>query len=302
MTENELPAGISESDYTFESGDLNVNGTLTMPAVQNDNPVVLIVAGSGPTDRNGNQAAGLHTDTYKLLAWELATAGYASLRYDKRGLSPEHSFEFSEVVLGDYVSDAANGANALLAEQDFNEVVLLGHSEGGIIVSAAAGDVSGLAGVVLMATPGRDLVELIREQVGRQVDAETLAEFNQQFDNYLAGREYTAPAGLEVLLAPVNQRFTASLLNYNPAELVREIAVPVLILQGTDDPQVAVRDAEALVAALPTAVSLVVDGTGHLFKQRESGVGVAVEYTDPLLPLNRQTVDALSEWLDRLES
>ena len=302
MPENERPSGVSESEYSFSSGDLTIHGTLTTPEAGAGDQAVLIVAGSGPTDRDGNQATGLRTDVYKLLAWELASHGFASLRYDKRGLSPDHDFAFNEVVLGDYISDAANGANALLAERGFNEVILLGHSEGGIIVTAAADEVPHLAGVILMATPGRDLVELIREQVARQVDAETMADFNQQFDSYLAGRDYTAPQGLEVLLAPVNQRFTASLVDYNPAELAAELEGPVLILQGTEDPQVSVRDAELLSAALPSATVVITEGTGHLFKQGDPELGIAVEYTDPLLPLHSETVDAIGVWLNRLTS
>src|SRR5262249_19557543 len=118
-----------------------ISGTLVMPAATGKVPVVLIIAGSGPTDRNGNSPAlPGRNNSYKMLAEALAADGVASVRYDKRGIAESKAAAAREADLRFemYVDDAAAWVNQLRADPRFSRVIVAGHSEGSLIGMLAA--------------------------------------------------------------------------------------------------------------------------------------------------------------------
>src|SRR6266566_7122156 len=126
------PAVAVESPYTIHSGALELGGTLTLPRGATGRvPVVVIIAGSGPTDRNGNSLMGIRPNSYAQLAWRLAERGIATLRYDKRGMpGSKGTFDMTKMTLEDFAADARAAAESLARDPRFSPVVLLGHSEG----------------------------------------------------------------------------------------------------------------------------------------------------------------------------
>jgi pimeloyl-ACP methyl ester carboxylesterase len=143
-----------------------LHGTFARPANGTERgPAVLILAGSGPTDRNGNGPQ-LSTDTYRKLAEGLAAAGIRSLRYDKRGIGESRAMVTREDDLSfdDFVLDAVIAARDLSQRPGVSAVVLAGHSEGAILALAAAPRTDA-RGIVLLCAPGRDLIEIIRAQL-----------------------------------------------------------------------------------------------------------------------------------------
>src|SRR5712671_775157 len=106
------PKTVVETPFTIQSGTLSLPGTLTLPAnYTHPIPVALIVAGSGPTDRNGNSGGALraqnNSNLYAILAWQLASAGIASVRYDKRVLGENlQKVDIPSTTIDDFIADA----------------------------------------------------------------------------------------------------------------------------------------------------------------------------------------------------
>lgn len=296
------PAGVTERAFTFTSGSLELSGTLTLPDGVERPPVTVIVAGSGPTDRNGNQGRALRTNTYALLAWGLAQQGVASLRYDKRVLpATKGSISLPDMTFDDFVTDVEAAANAVRAE--FPRVFVLGHSEGGSLAIRAASRGLAVDGLVLVATPGRGMRDILHEQLSRQLDAATLVQFDSALARYLRGEEPgDLPPALRVLVMPVNRRFMQGWASLDPARELSAVSAPVLIVQGDKDIQVRVRDAEALKGAKPEAQLFLVPGASHTLKAAsDTLIGMQLgSYTNPALPLVEGIVDSIAGFVKRV--
>lgn len=293
------PAGVTEQAFTFASGSLELAGTLTLPDGVTRPPIAIIVAGSGPTDRNGNQGRALKTNTYAQLAWGLAQEGVASLRYDKRVLpATKGQIDLPAITFDDFVTDVAAAANAVRA--DYATVFVLGHSEGGSLAIRAAARGLATDGLVLVSTPGRDMATLLHEQLSRQLDAAMLVQFDSALARYLRGEEPgDLPAGLRALVLPVNRRFMQGWASLDPAAELATLDAPVLIVQGDKDIQIRVRDADALRAARPDARLFVVPGASHTLKATTDTILGAqlATYTDPTLPLVAGVVDSIAAFV-----
>jgi hypothetical protein len=297
------PASVAESTYTFRSGAITLEGTLARPRAGGRVPVAVIVAGSGPTDRNGN-AAGLRSNAYAQLAWRLAERGVASLRYDKRVLpSARGAFDPSALTFDDLAADLAAAARSLQGDQRFAEVVIIGHSEGGALAIRAVKNGLEVSGLALVSTAGRTLTAILHEQLGRQVDPATLARFDTAMTRYLAGEDPgEVPAPLMPLFLPANRRYTQTVAEFDPVAELAATTLPVLILQGAADIQVRVADAEALQRARSDALLAVLPATNHVLKV-VTDTTIAAQlpaYQDPTIPIVPRLIDELVSWISVL--
>lgn len=176
---------VRQSELSFSSGNLTLQGTLALPSGAGPWPAAVIIAGSGPTDRDGNTMMG-KTGTYAMVAAALAERGIASFRYDKRGLpSSKGSFDAASVTVHDFAADAAAAAQMLDARSDIGPVVFIGHSEGGLLALLAAQKKAPVAGLVLVAAAGRDASTILREQLSRQLPPPLLAQFDNAWAGYI---------------------------------------------------------------------------------------------------------------------
>ena len=295
------PASIHEEPYLIEGGGARLVGTLALPAAPGPVPVVLIVAGSGPVDRNGNALPSLHSNFYAQLAWRLAQRGIASLRYDKRGIGGSASgVDPAMSSFDDFAEDALAAARSLAGDERFGPIVIAGHSEGGWLAIRAALRGAPVQGVALLAAAGRPFLTLLRAQLAQQLDSAGMAQFDAAMSRYLKGElPVGLPPYLQPLFAPVNQRFTASVVAYDALAELRRLDAPVLIVQGDKDVQVSVQDAEALAAAKPGARIVLIPDANHLFKATDRADRAAQLrlYTDPTVPVMPELVDALVEWI-----
>lgn len=293
--------GFHETEMTFSSGAFTLHGTVTLPEGNGPWPGVVIIAGSGPTDRNGNSAVGLATDMFRQLAQGLAQVGIASFRYDKRGLpTAEGPFDMATATIQDYANDAREAVRAMDARPDIGRVHLLGHSEGGMLALLAMRDGAPALTVILASTPGRDLTTIIREQLSRQVPAPMLAQFDTAWAAHLRGDTgISYPPALAPLFIPAQQRFVRSLAEVRTTGLVAGIEQPVLIIQGTTDVQVTEEDARALAAANPLARLELLPGVNHVLKASDGTTALAQTptYTNPSLPLAPGVVGLVAGWV-----
>ena len=296
------PAGVTERELVFTSGALQLAGTLTLPAGVERPPIAVIVAGSGPTDRNGNQGPGLRTNTYALLAWGLARAGIGSLRYDKRVLpATKGQVILPEMTFDDFANDVAAAVAAVRG--DYPKVFVIGHSEGGSLGIRAATRGVTVDGLVLVSTPGRAMTAILHEQLSRQLDAATLAQFDSALARYLRGEEPgDLPPALRALVAPVNRRFMQGWATLDPTAELAAARLPVLIVQGDMDIQIRVTDAQALKAARADAQLFIVPGASHTLKAAaDTLMGTQIPtYINPALPLVPGVVDTIAVFIRRV--
>jgi pimeloyl-ACP methyl ester carboxylesterase len=298
------PGAALESAYTFRSGGLELGGTLTTPrGVTKSVPVVVIIAGSGPTDRNGNSLMGIRPNSYAQLAWRLAERGIASLRYDKRGLpGTKGTFDITTMTMADFAADARVAAESLSRDRRFSRVVFVGHSEGASLALMAARDGAPVTDVVHVSGLGRGTGEVLREQLSRQFDSATLVRYDTAMKRYLADEPAAVPSGLEMLFVPVNRTYMRSMMAFDPSAAIRAVRQPVLIVQGATDLQASLADAERLHAARPDAKLVVIPEVNHVLKHDTNttiAAQMATTYKDPTLPIAPAVVAAIADWILR---
>jgi pimeloyl-ACP methyl ester carboxylesterase len=293
---------VTSQPITLETGTGDLAGTLALPAGARPHPVVLIIAGSGPTDRDGNSpvpvAAGktLHPDSYMLLATALANEGIASVRYDKRGIAASAAamggMKESDYRFDNGIADAVAWIAMLRADPRFSAIVIVGHSEGSLIGMIAA-QRARVDGFVSLDGAGRPAADVIRQQlVERGVP---LAMFGPVLDSLSAGRMVdSVPAGLAALFRPSVQPYLMSWFRYDPAAELKKLPYPTLVIQGSHDVQVSAQDAARLAAA-PRAKLLTVDGMTHVLKigPADAAAQVSTVYSDPTIPIAPQLVSAV---------
>jgi uncharacterized protein len=270
-------------------------------------PVVLIVPGSGPTDRDGDNPGGVGAATYRLLADALAERGVATVRIDKRGVGGSRAAiaDPDAVTIADYAADVHAWARAIRARTGAPCVWVLGHSEGGLVALAAAQAPDDLCGLVLVAAPGRPFGALIREQLARDpANARFVPPAEAALRALEAGGSVDVaalPAPLLPLFAAPVQGFLRDLLRYRPAALAAATRLPILIVQGGRDLQVGMADARALAAARPDATLLLVPEANHVLKAVPADDLAAnfAAYRDPSRPLVAAIPDAIAAFVRR---
>jgi len=301
------PVVAVESPYTIKSGALELGGTLVIPRGATGRvPVVVIIAGSGPTDRNGNSLMGIRPNSYAQLAWQLAGRGIATLRYDKRAMpGTKGTFDLTKMTLDDFAADARAAAESLAHDSRFSKVVLLGHSEGSALALIAARQGAPVAGVISVSGLGRPLGVVMREQLARQFDSATLVRYDTAMAQYLRGEQpKDVPPQLGPLFVPINLSFMRSLTSFDPPAAIRAVHQPVLIVQGGRDLQVTVADAERLHTAKPDAQLVVVPLANHVLKQATDTTlaGQMPTYQNPTVPIMPDVANAIADWILRLRS
>ncbi len=296
-------AAASVSDtLSLDTPTGHIAGTLVVPASSTPVPLAVIIAGSGPTDRDGNSPLlPGQNNSLRLLAEGLRDRGIASLRYDKRGIGASAKALASEATLrfDAYADDAAAWVRLLRADRRFSTITVVGHSEGSLLgilaTQRAAAD-----GFVSIAGAGRTAAAILREQLAPKLPPDLLAFSNRALDSLVAGRTVDAvPPVLNTLFRPSVQPYLISWVSLDPAALLSKLTVPVLIAQGTADLQVSTRDAELLAAAQPKAKLVIVNGMNHVFKTPAAGDVAAnqASYSDPTLPVAPQLIESIATFI-----
>jgi uncharacterized protein len=307
------PAPMIEEAVKLETPTGNLYGTLLFQLSKRKMPVVLIIAGSGPTDRNGNSPLLKGSnDSLKLLAEGLASHGIASLRYDKRGIGEsgremllaakntkkiprEEDFHFDA-----FIDDAVLFGQKLRNDKRFSSVTIAGHSEGSLIGMVAARKMRA-DGFVSLAGAGRPAQQILLEQLKLQLPAELLKQTEEILNLLAAGQRVSSvPNALNMLFRPGIQPYMISWLRYNPAKEIATLTIPALVVQGTTDTQVSVEDAKRLAAAKSTAKLRIIEGMNHILKQvSKDGEKQLASYSDPTLPLMPSLINEISGFVNR---
>ena len=289
-------------DCSISIQDGTLSGTLFTPRGISKPPVVLIIAGSGPTDRNGNSTMIKGKNNSLLqLADSLANYGIASLRYDKKGVGKSQVRGLKEENMR--FEDGANDALACvnwLREKGFKKIYIAGHSEGSLVGLVAAQQTK-LKGFISLAGAGRPIDQVLREQfmAGGGPDSIKLLA-NRYLDTLLAGQHIAKPNPLLFsIFRPSVQPYMISWLRYDPGKLLQTLRCPVLLVQGDKDIQVQVADALLLQKAKPSARLAVLENMNHIFKIVTSNnpADNIKTYSDPALPIASSLVQEIIKFI-----
>jgi pimeloyl-ACP methyl ester carboxylesterase len=279
-----------------------LKGTLLMPD-DDDAEMVLILPGSGPTDRDGNNPLVGKPNSYKLLAEALAEEGVASVRVDKRGMGGSiGAGNGNAVSIPVYVDDYHAWIDAIKAETGRKCIWLLGHSEGTVMASAAAEGRKDVCGLILVAGPGRPLGAVLREQLRTNpANAPILDTALAAMAELEAGRKVDVSAmhpALQRLFAPATQDFLISMLPADPVEILRKADKKTLIVQGTTDIQISVEDARLLNRAPRTRLELI-EGMNHVLKEAPADRAANVAtYSNADLPLAPKLAGHIEDFVE----
>lgn len=281
-------ATVLQRPISLDTGSGELFGSLLLPKSDTPVPVVLIISGSGPTDRDGNNPEGGRNDSLKRLAWVLAKHNIASVRYDKRGVAASLAATPDERNLSveAYVADAVAWSRKLAADPRLGPLVILGHSEGALIASLAAPQVNAVA-VISVSGSARPIDQVLRQQLSSRLPAPLMLRSNELLDSLKAGRlDENVPPQLQVIFRPSVQPYLISLFRQDPAQAFAALKMPALIIQGSHDIQVSVDDAKQLKAAKPDAELALIEGMNHVMRIVPNDVKRQLaSYKDPNLPL-----------------
>ncbi len=263
MIDSSAVTASTEKHVSFEAdGGITLAGTLVLPEPINSGrvvPAVLLIQGSGPTDRDGNQLPNLKTDLLRQLADVLAGAGIASLRYDKRGMyANQPTLPKQQDQLTDFfrwtafVGDAHAAFTFLKTYPGIapDRVGVLGHSEGGLLaLDFAAQYHPQPKAIILASTPGRKFGEVIQDQLSALLEQQQATAEQRQFfldaDRRIRSEiletgkvPLHVPAGLAPLYPSYLGHFLKSALALDPAALATHVEGAIFVINGTADTQV----------------------------------------------------------------
>jgi uncharacterized protein len=294
-------AQFSESELVLKTPTGDISGTLISPNNASNSPVVLIIAGSGPTDRDGNSPLlGLQTNAYKMLATGFAQNGISTVRYDKRGIGKSKSAmtKESDVNFETYIDDAVSWISLLKSDKRFSKVIVLGHSEGSLVGMAAV-QKAGISAFVSMAGAGRSIDKILEEQLKTKLPPQLMTESNKILDTLKMGKTVkNVSQSLMMLYRPSVQPFMISWLKYDPAKEISRLKIPVLIIQGTTDIQVGTEDARLLSASKTDAKLRIIENMNHVMKECDNDLQKNyATYNNPELPLKQGLIEEIVSFI-----
>jgi pimeloyl-ACP methyl ester carboxylesterase len=289
---------ITESPVQLSIGVGTLYGSIDLPAGEGPFPIVVSIAGSGPTDRDGNQP-GMKNNSLKLLGHGLAAQGIAVLRYDRRGIgqSRKTAPKDEDLRFDMLADDLVAWVKLLRKDKRFSGVGIIGHSEGALVGMLAARRAPADA-FVSLAGVGRRPHIVLREQLAKNLSPKLHEKSAWIIDELVAGRPVPdVPRDLAGLFRPSVQPFLISEFKIDPAQEMASLKMPVLIVQGTTDTQVAVVDAKVLAAAKKDAKLLIIEGMNHVLRKASSQWEQLRSYFDPSLPLAPRLSEGIATFL-----
>lgn len=294
------------ADPTTESVELKtptgtLYGVLDLPAGPGPWPVILIHAGSGPTDRDGNSARAKN-DSLKQLGEGLAAKGFACLRFDKRGIakSTPAGPKEEELRITQFAADVVLWAKWLRADKRFGKLGFIGHSEGSLIGSLAAE--AKFDAFVSLCGPGRKLGVVLREQLKKNLPKELFAKADTVLTELESGREVKeTPKELVTLFRPSVQPYLISMIKPDPAKELGAVTCPIFVVSGTTDIQVSEDDSQALGAVRKGVQSVRIENMNHVLKEiaKTSILLQDAYYKDSKYPLHPKLIDELTGFFEK---
>ena len=299
-------ASAAETRLSIEGPSGVLQGTLASPDAGPKAPVAIIIPGSGPTDRDGNNPLGVTAGMYRLLAEALAAKRVSTIRIDKRGMfgSSAAAADADNVRMADYAADVRAWRLEAQKRSSAQCVWLIGHSEGSLVALITAQQPENICGLILVAGAGRKMGDILREQLkANPANAPILPQALAAISELEAGRRVDVSSmhpALAVLFRQSVQGFLIDQMSYDPAQLLARYTGPILVLQGTTDLQVSMQDAQRLAGARPGVTMVTLEGVNHILKIAPADPAANfATYGNSALPIAPSLVEAIMVFLAR---
>lgn len=290
----------SFSQTTFTSEEINISnlidGTLLVPETIYPPTLAIIIQGSGPTDRDGNQP-NMRNNSLRYLAEELSKEGIATFRYDKRlvKLVRQGRLKERDISFDHFIDDAEMIISKFQNDDRFDKIVILGHSQGSLVGMVAAYR-NQVDGFVSIAGAGQEIDAVIIDQLKRQAPA-LVEDAKRSFtDLRTNGIAKNYGIGLASIFREDIQPFILTWMHYNPQTEIAKLQVPVLVINGTEDVQVDEEEARLLHRAYSFAELYLIENMNHVLKEINSGDTMenAKSYNEPNRPIMPELIQKIT--------
>lgn len=280
-----------EKEIEIPTNATTIKGTLVLPKNVKKPPLVIIIPGSGPTDRNGNNAM-MKNNSLQLLANELSKNNIASYRYDKNALHYPKKAKIDTLTFKTFVYEAQQIIKYFKKEHQYSKIIVLGHSQGSLVGMLASKNKAD--GFISLAGAGESIDKTILTQISAQ--APMLISETQSILNQLkAGNkvEKVNPM-LASLFHPSVQSFLISWIHYQPEKEIKNLQIPILIINGTKDLQIATSNAELLHKQQPKSKLILIENMNHILKEIKGDVTENMQsYNNPNLPVSKELINVI---------
>ena len=290
-----------EQNFNIPIEKDSIYGTLLTPSFNQPEKLVIIIPGSGPTDRNGNQAM-MQTNSLKFLAEQLSNEGIATYRFDKSMIHQmtQEGFSEAQVNFDDFVADAKAVIDYFANTGNFDKIIVAGHSQGSLVGLLASADTTDA--YISLCGPSESIDVTIVDQINKQLP-DKKGETERILSLLKKGETATdVDPGLMMIFRPSVQPFMISWMKYVPKEEIKKLSVPILIVGGTKDMQVPVADAEVLNLSAENSQLLIVENMNHIFKIIEGNeLENQMSYINPELPVSEKLVEGILKFISDLD-
>ena len=288
-------------DNTTISQDIainqHINGTLLKPNTTTTT-LAIIIGGSGPTDKDGNQNF-QKTNNIKKLATYLANQNIATFRYDKRIVKQiRNKTVANNIMFDDFVADASAIIAYFKSKNNYKQIYIIGHDQGSLIGMLAAKDAAD--GFISIAGSALSIDQLITEQVEKTAPQFT-ADTKRIFKLLKSGKTTTDyPVALSSIFNIETQRFIMNWMQYNPTDILSTLEIPILIINGTKDLQVSEAEAKLLHDAAPKSELKIIPNMNHVLVTISGGdLENSKSYNESQRPLSQDLLNSITTFINQ---
>jgi len=290
-----------ETELNIPTNTVTINGTLLLPISTIKNKLFILIPGSGPTDRDGNNVA-MKNNSLKFLAEDLATNNIATYRYDKSVLSytKEDRKKIDSITFDTFIDEAKTIINYFKNSKEYSKIIIAGHSQGSLVGMIAAQN--NADSFISLAGAGRTIDEVLIEQIEKQAPflKEETVRVLAELKKGNTVEEYNPM--LHSLFNKSVQPFLISWIKYNPQKEIQKLKIPVLIINGSKDIQVKVLDAELLHKAKENSQLEIIENMNHLFKEIKGDINENMNsYTNPDLAVMKELTNVITIFVNEIK-
>lgn len=292
-----------EKTVTTQEIEVNtiIKGTLFSPdKTDSKTNLVILIAGSGPTNRNGNSIISGVSNSYKFLAEGLSKNGIAVFSYDKRGINKQNKSAEDEkaIVFENFINDAKDVISYFKSQKKYSKIFIAGHSEGSLIGMVAAN--GNANGYISIAGAARPIDEVILEQIAKNAPF-LKEETSKNIALLKEGKTFeNKNQMLESLFRESIQPYMISWMKYNPQNEIKKLTIPILIINGTKDLQVPQTDAEFLHKATPKSEIKIIENMNHVLKEIKNDDENLKSYSNPKLPVAPELIESITKFINSI--